>query len=146
MSKKVAKVIISVITFVVVIFLSFVALIWYCMKDSVVASHPSWIASKADFDLPQYDVVSRDDNMDRSASAWSEYNWDLKLKEPLTEDQKEELDQLVKNDSRWAWSDVSKCYHFEQPESEDQDASISITVYPNDRRVYITYSWWDILA
>lgn len=50
-----------------------------------IAQNPSLIASEAGFNLPDYSIISQDNNMDRGASAWSEYSWKLKLNEPLSE-------------------------------------------------------------
>ena len=61
-------------------------------SDSAIAENPKKIANEAGWALPDYDVVEQYDNMDRGASAWSQYTWIVKLKEPLSEkDIKREL-------------------------------------------------------
>ncbi len=64
--------------------------------DNRIANNPSSIADEAGLNLPSYTIVSQADNMDRGASAWSEYTWELKLNEPFTTKSIDELNQLVK--------------------------------------------------
>ena len=49
------------------------------------ATTPDTIARKVGLRLPAYEIVKAEDNMDRTASAWSYYSYEIKFKEPLSE-------------------------------------------------------------
>lgn len=119
--------------------------IYYIMRDSMIAENPKKIASEAGFSLPSYDVVSQEDNMDRSASAWSSYQWELKLKEPLSNDQIEELDKLVKKDELWKYDQEAKAYIYNREDLDSDSPSIHIVVHKNGE-VYMSYDWYDMLS
>ena len=49
------------------------------------ASTPDSIARRVGLKLPAYEITKEEDNMDRTASAWSYYYYEIKFKEPLSE-------------------------------------------------------------
>ena len=112
-------------------------------RDNRIAKDPTRIAKEAHFDLPAYDVIFQENNMDRNASAWSAYMWDLKLKEPLDEKIKGKLDRLVRKDPRWVYNPDNKTYSYV---SEETDRTLTIQIRVMDKMVSMDYDWWDILS
>ena len=49
------------------------------------AGTPDGIARKAGLRLPAYRVTRAEDNLDRTASAWTNYLYEIEFEEPLTE-------------------------------------------------------------
>ena len=49
------------------------------------ASSPDSIARKVGLRLPAYEITKAEDNMDRTASAWSDYYYEIQFKKPLSE-------------------------------------------------------------
>ena len=115
----------------------------FVLKDEWIARHPSVIARMAGFSLPAYTVVEKADNMDRVASAWSEYQWELQLKEPLSEKKKKKLDRLVKKDPEWTYQQNEHAYMYDHSGWDDFSYSISVTVA--EQRVTLSYYWYDML-
>ena len=112
--------------------------------DNRIAQDPALIAREANFDLPDYTIIDKSDNMDREASAWSSYSWQLKLNNPLSEKSIEELNKLVKQDSHWSYDSSSRIYKYKFQEEENKTISIEIIV--DTLMIYMEYSWWDILS
>lgn len=110
--------------------------------DQRVAKDPDKILSKAHVKLPAYEVVYQDDNMDRDASAWSEYEWRLKLKEPLDEKDMSRLDKKVADDENWSYDEGESCYVFN---SNDNDRGILIYIFVENGEVHMQYMWYDFL-
>ena len=132
----------SVLALVVVLILVAVVGFLILTRDNRIAKDPSRIAKDAGFDLPSYVVQSQDDNMDRGASAWSSYEWKILLDEPLGEKSLNELEKLVKKNSHWAFDSEERAYTYEI-EEDDRHSTIIIPV--DDRTVWLSYMWWDIL-
>lgn len=132
---------------IIALFLLFVLFIVCVMasltRDNRIATDPEAIADEADFDLPAYVVISQDDNMDRGASAWSSYVWELKLKSPLAEDELQELNELVAETPHWRYDSENNIYYFSLEESE---RNISIIIDADEARVTLDYYWWDMLS
>ena len=131
---------ITIITLVLVI-----GFIYYLNKDYDIAKNPTKIASEAGFSLPPYDVISQEDNMDRGTSAWSSYHWELKLKEPLSNNQVKELDNLVKKDELWKYDQETRAYIYYRDGWDSESPSIHIVVHINGK-VNMSYDWYDWLS
>lgn len=132
-----------VVSFAVLFIVFICGMFFYLTRDNRIAANPEEIANEADFDLPAYVVVSQNDNMDRGASAWSSYRWELELKEPLSEKSLKELDKLVQKNSHWKYYQEGKAYIYELEENE---RNFSIRINVDKRRVYMYYEWWDVLS
>ena len=112
--------------------------------DNRIAKDPSLIADEANFYLPDYTVVDKSDNMERSASAWSSYSWKLKLNNPLSEKKIEELNKLVKTDTNWSYDSSKHIYKYVF--EEEGSKSISIEIIVDSGLINMEYSWWDMLS
>ena len=121
-------------------------IIAYCLRDNIIAGHPSWIAWEADFDLPDYEIVSQGDNMDRGTSAWSCCSYHLRLKEKMSDKYLEKLAKLVENDKRWVYNAVDNAYIFNTEDDENSERNITIRVEPKTNTVNLYFEWWDILS
>lgn len=126
--------------------IAFVMLIFaFSCGDNRIAKNPSSIADEAGFDLPSsYTVISQSDNMDRGASAWSEYTWELKLNEPLPEKSIDELKQLVKKDPNWSYDSSTRIYKYVF--AKEDSKNITITINVDTGVVNMVYAWWDALS
>ncbi|MBQ3657418.1 MAG: hypothetical protein II956_11325 [Bacteroidales bacterium] len=109
-----------------------------------VAKNPSLITDEAGFNLPSYTIVGQADNMDRSASAWSEYSWELKLNEPLSAKSIDELNQLVKKDPNWSYDSSKRIYKYVFVKEDSKNITITISV--DTRVINMEYGWWDVLS
>ena len=141
---KIFKVILVLILITILSFVVFIYIFFVKEQGSIrVASCPSCIANEADFNLPEYTVLSRTDNMDRPSSAWSCYEWDLKLCEPLTSESIEALKKLVKKNEHWTYNGDKHIYTYSYDTS---DVRYSITISVDTYSVYMYYEWWDFGA
>ncbi len=113
--------------------------------DREIANNPEKIAACADFDLPDYVVVSRSDNMDRGSSAWSDYTWEVRLKEPLSADDLEDLQELVEDDTCWTYNAAKNTYHYSNVTGLDESPEVTVTVQIHKDKTTVTldYCWWD---
>lgn len=109
-----------------------------------IAKHPSLITDEAGFNLPSYTIVSQTDNMNRGASAWSEYSWELKLNEPLPEKSIDELNQLVKKDPNWSYDSSTRIYKYVF--AKEDSKNITITINVDTGVINMEYAWWDALS
>ena len=106
--------------------------------------NPSVIADEANFELPDYTVISQSDNMNREASAWSSYVWKLKLKNPLSEKEIKQLNNLVEKDQNWTYDSVNHIYIYKYSEEDRKNSRIEINIDTNI--VNMEYEWYDILS
>ncbi len=124
-----------------------VALSIYGMTmDGRIAKDPERIAAEADFDLPDYVIVRQSDNMDRGSSAWSQYTWKLRLKEPLSDNDLEKLQRLVKKNSYWTYNAAENTYvYLEEGDviNGERSMSVSVHIYDDHVTVEMYYCWWD---
>ena len=114
--------------------------------DRKIANDPEEIAEKADFDLPDYVVVSRTDNMDRQSSAWSAYTWEVRLKEPLSADDLEDLQELVEDDTCWTYNAAKNTYHYFKGAGLDEstEVTVDVQIHKDKTTVTLDYCWWDM--
>ena len=127
------------LTFLIIV-VGIVVIFYPSVRSERIAKNPEKIVHEAGWTLPSYSVVSQDDNMDRGASAWSSYWYQLQLDEPLSDKDKAKLDKLVAKDSCWQYSPDTKEYHYYLSEEE---RGISIKLNEADKSVIMEYEWYD---
>lgn len=98
------------------------------------ATNPRQIARKAHLKLPKYEIIYKDDNMDRGASAWSDYYFELKAKKPL---EAKYLEKISKRDDCIKTGDTITIA------SEKEDRSFYIDFIPAEDKIIMDYSFWD---
>lgn len=96
---------------------------------------PDSIARKVGLKLPAYQITKADDNMDRTASAWSDYYYEIEFEKPLSEKYLQKVEQL-KNCIR-----EGNSYIIEK-ESPDEWAGY-IRLYPEENRATLEYTFRD---
>lgn len=101
------------------------------------ATTPDAIAKKMGLKLPAYQITKADDNMDRTASAWSDYYFEIEFEKPLPEMFLQKVEKL-KNCSR-----EGNTYRIEK-ESPDEWAGC-IILYLEENRATIEYTFRDAL-
>lgn len=144
---KIIKIfLVTLAAFVGLIFAIFVGLMLWFSIDGWTAESPSRIAKEAGFKLPAYEIVEQYDNMDRTASAWSEYDYKVKLKEPLSDKQIKKLDKLVEKDFRWTAKTENGIITGYEYEEFTDDKYIVLRIYLNENIVTLSFSYRDILS
>jgi hypothetical protein len=101
------------------------------------ASTPDAIAKKVGLKLPAYQITKTDDNIDRTASSWSDYYFEIEFEEPLSEDYLQRVEKL-KNCTR-----EGDAFRIEK-ESSDEWAGY-IKLYPEENRATLEYTFRDAL-
>ena len=101
------------------------------------ATTPVQIARKVGLRLPAYQITKADDNINRSASSWSDYYYEIEFEEPLSEDYLQKVETL-KNCSR-----EGNTYTIKK-ESPDEWAGY-IKLYPEENRATLEYTFRDAL-
>ena len=101
------------------------------------ATTPVQIARKVGLRLPAYQITKADDNMDRTASSWSDYYYEIQFEEPLSERFLQKVEKL-KNCTR-----DGDTYKIEK-ESPDEWAGY-IKLYPEENRATLEYTFRDAL-
>lgn len=101
------------------------------------ATTPVQIARKVGLRLPAYQITVADDNMDRTASSWSDYYFEIEFEDPLSEDYLQKVEKL-KNCSR-----EGNTYTIKK-ESPDEWAGY-IKLYPEENRATLEYTFRDAL-
>ena len=127
----------TIILFVIVGFLLALLLGLYLLLYSNQAFSPDAIAKKVGLKLPAYQITNADDNMDRTASAWSYYSYEIKFKEPLSEAYLHKVEKL------------QNCIHdgdtyIVSKESPD-NWSGKVSIYSAEDRALLEYEFWDSL-
>ncbi|MBO4917321.1 MAG: hypothetical protein J5374_05530 [Bacteroidales bacterium] len=101
------------------------------------ATTPDQIARKVGLRLPAYRIIMADDNMDRTASAWTDYYYEIQFEEPLSERFLQKVEKL-KNCTR-----EGEAYKIEK-ESPDEWAGF-ILLFPEENRATLEYTFRDAL-
>ena len=127
----------TIILFVIVGFLLALLLGLFLLLFSNQASSPDAIAKKVGLKLPAYQITNADDNMDRTASSWSDYYYEIEFDEPLSENFLRKVERL-KNCTR-----EGNIYKIEK-ESPDEWAGY-IKLYPEENRAILEYTFRDAL-
>ena len=101
------------------------------------ASSPDAIAKKVGLKLPAYHITKTDDNMDRTASSWSDYYYEIEFEKPLSDDYLQKVEKL------------KNCTHegnvlMIEKESPDDWAGY-IKIYPEENRATLEYTFRDAL-
>ena len=125
------------IRIILVILGSIIALILglYLLLFGNQATTPDQIARKVGIRLPAYQIIMADDNMDRTASSWSDYYYEIQFEESLSEKYLQKVEKL-KNCSR-----EGNTYTIEK-ESPDEWAGY-IKIYPEENRATLEYTFRD---
>ena len=97
------------------------------------ATSPEVIAKKIGLKLPAYQITKAEDNMDRTASAWADYFYEIQFKEPLSEDY---LQKVEKHKDCIREGDA---YRIEK-ESPDEWAGY-IKFYPEENRAILEFTF-----
>lgn len=101
------------------------------------ASTPDSIARKVGLKFPAYEIIKAEDNMDRTASAWSYYSYEIKFKGPLSEAylrRVEKLKNCIREGDTYIVSE----------ESPDNWSGM-VHIYPTEDKATIEYEFWDSL-
>lgn len=101
------------------------------------ATTPDQIAGKVGLRLPAYQITKADDNMDRTASSWSDYYYEIQFEKPLSERFLQMVEKL-KNCTR-----DGDTYKIEK-ESPDEWAGY-VKLYPEENRATLEYTFRDAL-
>ena len=107
--------------------------IWYSMSN---ADCPAKIERRAHVSLPEYRLTDKYDNLDRSASTWTEYGFDIEFKEPFSEKSIRKLKRQgfeMDKDSVYGKGFCGGCW------------SGTILVDPNSGAGYMFYTFNDFL-
>lgn len=125
------------IRIILVIFGSIIALILglYLFLFGNQATTPDQIARKVGLRLPAYKITKADDNMDRTASSWSDYYYELEFEKPLSEKFLQKVEKL-KNCRH-----EGDIYTIEK-EAADEWAGY-IKLYPEENRATLEYTFRD---
>ena len=130
--KKPINIILVILGFILVLLLGL-----YFLLFGNQASTPEQIARKVGLRLPAYKITKADDNLDRTASAWTDYYYEIQFEEPLSERFLQKLEKL-KNCTR-----DGDTYKIEK-ESPDEWAGY-IKLYPEENRATLEYTFRDAL-
>lgn len=109
----------------------------YSLLFSNQATTPDSIARKVGLKLPAYQITKADDNIDRTASSWSDYYFEIEFEMPLSEKYLQKVEKL-KNCSR-----EGNTYTIKK-ESPDEWAGY-IKLYPEENRATLEYTFRDAL-
>lgn len=101
------------------------------------ATTPDAIAKKVGLKLPAYQITKAEDNMERTASAWSDYYFEIEFEKPLSEKYLQTVEKL-KNCIR-----EGDTYKIEK-ESPDEWAGY-IRLYPEENKATLEYTFRDAL-
>lgn len=101
------------------------------------ATTPDSIAQRVGMKLPAYEITKAEDNMDRTASAWSDYYYEIVFEEPLSEKYLQKV-KLLKNCTSEGGT------HIIEKESPDEWAG-RIKLYPEENRATLEYTFRDAL-
>ena len=130
--KKPIRIIFIILAFIVALILGLFFLLFGNQ-----ATTPDQIARKMGLRLPTYQITKAEDNMDRTASSWSDYYYEIEFDEPLSEKFLQKVEKL-KNCCR-----EGNTYTIEK-ESPDEWAGY-IKIYPEENRATLEYTFRDAL-
>ena len=101
------------------------------------ATNPDSIARRVGLKLPAYQITKAEDNMDRTASAWSDYYFEIEFEESLSEKYLQKVEKLKNCSREGSTSTIKK-------ESPDEWAGY-IKLYPEENRATLEYTFRDAL-
>ena len=101
------------------------------------ATTPESIARKVGLRLPAYEITKAEDNMDRTASAWSDYYYEIRFKKPLSE----KFIRKVEKQKNCTREGETLIVSDESPDNW----SGKVCIYPAEDRATLEYTFWDAL-
>lgn len=114
-------------------------LIGYTIINDRSCTDPKKIADDAGWDMPKFEVIDEDGSDETNMSSWITYDWDIKLKQPLSKDDLTELRDLCKENSCWKNENDTFIYN-----KEENGYGSYIRVEPKTKKVVISYSWQEL--
>ena len=109
----------------------------YLLVFSNRATTPDEISRKAGLHLPAYKITNSDDNMDRTASAWSYYCYEVEFNKPLSESF---LKRVARKKTCVRDGDLLKI-----EDGSPDSWSCWIRFFPSENRAVLEYTFWDFL-
>ena len=100
-------------------------------------STPEGIARKAGIRLPAYRVTKAEDNLDRTASAWTNYLYEIEFEEPLT-------DAFLKKIGKMKNCNHEGDVYIIEDESPDEWSCL-VRIYPEKNTATLEYDFRDAL-
>ena len=122
---------------VVAAFIAILCGVVYLLVFSNRATTPDEIARKAGLRLPAYEIAGSDDNMDRMASAWSCYSYEIAFRDPLPESF---LRSVKRKKTCVRDGDMLVIEN-----GASDNWSCRIRFFPGDNRAVLEYTFWDFL-
>lgn len=101
------------------------------------ANTPDQIARKVGLRLPSYQITRADDNMDRTASSWSDYYFEIEFEKPLSEKYLQKVETL-KNCRH-----EGDIYTIEKEAADEWSGYVKL--YPEENRATLEYTFRDAL-
>ena len=101
------------------------------------ASKPEGIAWKVGLRLPAYRVTRAEDNLDRTASAWTNYLYEIEFEQPLT-------DAFLKKVGKMKTCTREGDVYIIEDESHDEWSCV-IRINPEKNTATLEYDFWDAL-
>lgn len=98
---------------------------------------PSSILKATGLDIANFEIEHKYDNLDRTASAWDDYTYILKINHETCTAIIPELDKLAKEDPNWEEIKTNEEYRYER--EKDFDFSMLVHVNIGERRIYVDY-------
>lgn len=133
--KTILKISIAIGITVIVAAMALFGIFSWLNSNSV--STPDAIARKLHVKLPEYEIVESSDNMDRTASSWSDYCFTIRFNEPL---KLEFLNNLRR---------MKTCYltdgEYQLKDEKTDEWYAWIAFSPEDNTARIEYSYHDYL-
>lgn len=133
--KAFLKISIVIVSAVIVAALSLFGIILWLNSNN--ASTPEAIAKKLHVKLPAYEVVESSNNMDRTASSWSDYCFTIRFTKPLKQEFLNNLESMK------TCNLADGIYHIKDEKVDEWNAWISFS--PEDNIAQIEYTFHDYL-
>lgn len=132
MKKTITVILIATLGVITVLGLSI-----YLLLFANQATTPDSIARKVGLRLPAYEITKAEDNMDRTASAWSDYYYEIQFKKPLSE----KFIRKVEKQKNCTREGETLIVSDESPDSW----SGKVYIYSKENRATLEYEFWDSL-
>ena len=117
------------------------------------ANDPEKIAKYAGWNIPDFEVSNTGGNKcNTGSSQWCDYNYNIDFIDDFTKNDVNKLKELTRKDKRWTYHKNDNVYEFQYDMNnsyllgysewnEDENISVSIKVYIDKKRAYLSYSW-----
>ena len=110
--------------------------------NGIHSDSPDSMLKVAGLKIEKYEIEYQDDNLERTASAWDNYTYILKLPTPIDRSLVSRLKELVKTDPNWEYLPEENEYHYEKDKPDDYNLSIYIDLTRATVRLdYYIYDW-----